>query len=379
MNLVVDENISFGQEAFSQFGNVKLLHGRKIINEELKNADVLIVRSITKVNKELLENTPVKFVGTATIGTDHIDLEYLNSRGIYFKDAAGCNADAVTEYVFTSILNFAVDNSFSIEGQSIGVIGIGNIGSRISRLAEWLGMDVLKNDPPQQRKTGDQDYVSLEEALRADIITFHVPLNLDGIDKTFHLIDERKLSTLREKQIIINASRGQVIDNPVLLKFISEKNLLVNLDVWENEPAINVNLLNWVHLASPHIAGYSLEGKINGTVIIYKALCNFLNAAATWSPFLPEVQNNEIKINYDGNLTKTLHEIFNSVYPIKEDDSRMRAMKNMKDKDRAAYFDKLRKEYPLRREFKNYKVTLSNADEKIVNALRKFRFYVEAN
>ncbi len=377
MILVVDENISFAEEAFSQFGEVRLLPGRKITRETLLSADALIVRSITKVDESLLRDTPVKFVGTATIGTDHIDLEYLNSNKIIFKDAAGCNADAVAEYVFTSISLLANEYSFSFEEKTLGVIGVGNIGSRVARLAESVGMKVLKNDPPLQRRTGSNEYVSLEKALNADIITFHVPLNLEGVDKTFHLINAEKLSSLKRGTILINASRGQVIDNSVLVKFIKEKSLLVNLDVWENEPDINIDLLNQVCIATPHIAGYSLEGKINGTVIIYNALCSFLKVKPMWNPIFQKVRENEITINYNGKLTATLTNIFKSAYAIKEDDARMRRIENLEKKDRSAYFDKLRKEYPFRREFSNYKAVISNGDERILNIIKNFRFQVE--
>ncbi len=377
MILVVDENISFAEEAFSQFGEVRLLPGRKITRETLLSADALIVRSITKVDESLLRDTPVKFVGTATIGTDHIDLEYLNSNKIIFKDAAGCNADAVAEYVFTSISLLANEYSFSFEEKTLGVIGVGNIGSRVARLAESVGMKVLKNDPPLQRRTGSNEYVSLEKALNADIITFHVPLNLEGVDKTFHLINAEKLSSLKRGTILINASRGQVIDNSVLVKFIKEKSLLVNLDVWENEPDINIDLLNQVCIATPHIAGYSLEGKINGTVIIYNALCSFLKVKPMWNPIFQKVRENEITINYNGKLTATLTNIFKSAYAIKEDDARMRRIENLEKKDRSAYFDKLRKEYPFRREFSNYKAVISNGDERILNIIKSFRFQVE--
>ncbi|MHB8851949.1 MAG: 4-phosphoerythronate dehydrogenase [Ignavibacteriaceae bacterium] len=377
MILVVDENISFAEEAFSQFGEVRLLPGRKITRETLLSADALIVRSITKVDENLLRDTPVKFVGTATIGTDHIDLEYLKSNKIIFKDAAGCNADAVAEYVFTSISLLANEYSFSFEEKTLGVIGVGNIGSRVARLAESVGMKVLKNDPPLQRRTGSNEYVSLEKALNADIITFHVPLNLEGVDKTFHLINAEKLSSLKRGTILINASRGQVIDNSVLVKFIKEKSLLVNLDVWENEPDINIDLLNQVCIATPHIAGYSLEGKINGTVIIYNALCSFLKVKPMWNPIFQKVRENEITINYNGKLTATLTNIFKSAYAIKEDDARMRRIENLEKKDRSAYFDKLRKEYPFRREFSNYKAVISNGDERILNIIKNFRFQVE--
>ncbi|MHB8578355.1 MAG: 4-phosphoerythronate dehydrogenase [Ignavibacteriaceae bacterium] len=377
MILVIDENISFAEEAFSQFGEIRLLHGRKITRETLLSADALIVRSITKVDENLLRDTPVKFVGTATIGTDHIDLEYLKSHKIFFKDAAGCNADAVAEYVFTSISQFANSYSFPFEEKTLGVIGVGNIGSRVARLAESIGMKVIKNDPPLQRKTGSKEFVSLEEALNADIITFHVPLNLEGADKTFHLIDEKKLSSLKNRTILINASRGQVIDNSILVKYIKEKSLLVNLDVWENEPEINIDLLQQVCIVTPHIAGYSLEGKINGTVIIYNALCSFLKVKPAWNPAFQRVQQNEIIINFNGKLTAALNNIFKHAYSIKEDDARMRIIESLENKDRSVYFDKLRKEYPFRREFSNYKVVISNADERILDIIKSFRFQVE--
>ena len=377
MNLVVDENISFAEEAFSQFGEVKLLHGRQITKDEINAADILIVRSITKVNKDLLEGTPVKFAGTATIGTDHIDLEYLKKRNIFFKDAAGCNADAVAEYVFTVISHFAFENAFSIEDKMIGIVGIGNIGSRIARLAENIGMPIIKNDPPLERKLGKAGFSNLEKIFTADIVTFHVPLNLDGIDKTYHLINEEELLKLKDNAVLINASRGQVITNDDLVKIRNRKKLFVNLDVWENEPDINPILLNQINLATPHIAGYSLEGKVNGTKIIYDSLCNYLNIEPTWSPVLPKISDNEIKIDYDGNLTTALYKIFNKIYPIKEDDDKLRLAVKMNNKERAIYFDKLRKNYPLRREFSNYKIKATNADAKFVKVLNSFRFNVE--
>ncbi|MEE9571880.1 MAG: NAD(P)-dependent oxidoreductase, partial [Candidatus Neomarinimicrobiota bacterium] len=207
MKLVVDENIAFAEEAFSQFGDVLLFSGRKITNDILSNADALIVRSITNVDENLLQNTNIKFVGTATIGTDHFDTNYLNENNIVFADARGCNADSVAEYVFTALLKIAVDNKFTLKNRSIGIIGIGNIGSRVVKYAEALGLKVYKNDPPKQRAGEGSNYVSLEEALQANIVTLHVPLNKTGIDKTFHLFDEKKLNELKNNTIIINSSR----------------------------------------------------------------------------------------------------------------------------------------------------------------------------
>ncbi len=376
MNIVIDENITFAQEAFEHFGNIKLLHGRKITNSELKNTDALIVRSITKVNGKLLKDTPVKFVGTATIGTDHIDLDYLRSRNIYFSDAKGCNADAVAEYVFTSILKIAVEQNISLAEKTIGVVGVGNIGSRIVRLANALGMKVLMNDPPLQRKTGSKEFVPLKEIYSADIITLHVPLNLEGEDKTVHLFNDGNIDLLKDRIIFINASRGQVVDNIALLYMINKKNLHVVFDVWENEPDINIDLLKKVYFASPHAAGYSLEGKVNGTVMIYNALCKFLNKELKWKPAFPVIQNPVIEADSKNNIEQILNKVFNSVYDIKRDDDQMRNMIGMQDNERPKYFDSLRKNYPLRREFNNYKIILNSSDDNLLKILKAFRFEI---
>ena len=376
MNIVIDENISFAGEAFSQFGNVKLLQGRKITNSELKDADILIVRSITRVDKELLLNTPVQFVGTATIGTDHIDLDYLKSRKIFFTDAKGCNADAVAEYVFTSVFYLANKYGLKIKDKTIGVAGVGNIGSRIVRLAKTLGMNVLKNDPPLQRESSSNEFVSLDQIYDADIITMHVPLNKEGIDRTLHLFNNDNLRKLRNEIIFINASRGPVVDNNALLDISCSKNLKIVLDVWENEPGINIDLLEKVEFGTPHIAGYSLEGKINGTAMIYKALCKYLKAPPSWNPNLPAVEDPVIEIDPDKNFEELLHQIFYRVYNIKNDDNRMRLIKEKPVEERPAYFDMLRKNYPFRREFSNFKIKMISENEEIENILRSFRFEI---
>lgn len=376
MNIVVDENISYAKEAFSGFGNIRLLHGRKITNAELRDADALIVRSITHVNKELLGGTPVKFVGTATIGTDHIDLEYLRSQEIFFTDAKGCNADAVAEYVFTSIFYLTHKYGTDIKDKTIGVVGIGNIGSRIVRLAKSVGMQVLKNDPPLQRQSGSSEYVPLKNIYDADIITLHVPLNKEGIDKTVRLFNHENLSKLKDGIIFINASRGQVVDNNALLSAVNSKKLKAVLDVWENEPEINTSLLDNVEFGTPHIAGYSLEGKINGTVLIYNALCTYLDITPAWKPVLPAVENSEVKISSGKNIEEAMYRIFNGIYDIKRDDMNMRLIKEKPPAERPAYFDLLRKHYPLRREFSNYQIKLTQTDEELIKILSAFRFKI---
>ena len=376
LNIIVDENIVFAKEAFALFGNVTLLSGREINNSILKDADILIVRSITKVDKELVKNTPVKFVGTATIGTDHIDLEYLKKNKIAFADAKGCNAYSVAEYLVVSLLNLSVRFNFTLKEKSIGIVGVGNVGSKVAKFADALGMKVLLNDPPLQRAGNNNSFVSLDEILNADIITLHVPLNLSGIDRTYHLFDKKKLMGLKDGTILINTSRGAVIKNQELLEIIDTKKLKVVLDVWENEPDINIDLLNKVIIGTPHIAGYSLEGKINGTKMIFDALADYLNLNISFNFTKEAPTNSLLSFEKSETIEKDLDQIVSKIYPIQRDDKLMRKMLNMSREERIKYFDLLRKDYPIRREFNNYRIELKNFDGKTKNILTNLRFNI---
>jgi erythronate-4-phosphate dehydrogenase len=374
IKIIADENIEFLEEAFSALGELTKLPGRQISNKELSEANVLLIRSVTQINESLLRGTKIKFVGTATIGSDHVDKDYLISNKIFFTDAAGCNSDAVTEYFFTALFQIAAEEDIDLRNKTIGIVGVGNIGGRIARMANAIGLKVLKNDPPLKRNTGSPEYLELDELMEADIITLHVPLIKDGIDKTLHLFDSERLHKLKDGSILINTSRGSVIDNAALNKTISHKELSVILDVWENEPNINTELLNKVKIGTPHIAGYSLEGKVNGTVILYKALCNFLKMPPSWEPQLAEV-NGRITIP-DAEVQKSLQEIFSSIYKIREDDSNTRKIKNLGAKEREFYFDSLRKNYPLRREFTNFRVQLNTQNTELEKIIKAFRFRI---
>jgi erythronate-4-phosphate dehydrogenase len=374
MNIIVDENIAYAKKAFSEYGDVHLVDGRKITNSQLKNVDALIVRSITNVNSAQLDGTKVKFVGTATIGSDHIDLNYLEKNNITFADAKGCNADSVAEYVFTALLKIAADENIRLNKKSIGVVGIGNIGSRVVRIAEALGMLVLQNDPPLERKGNGKKYVSLDEILQADIITMHVPLNKGGRDNTVHLLNKDNLNQIRDGAIIVNTSRGVVIDNDALYNITQSKKLYNILDVWENEPGVNIDLLNIAKIGTAHIAGYSLEGKVNGTGMIYYALCNFAGIPPSWKPELPKVGNKEFVLDDSKNDELKLYNLLRAIYKVEGDDRRMRNMIKMKRGERRNYFDLLRKEYPIRREFSNFTVKLREEELYLKEILETLRF-----
>lgn len=376
LKLVIDENISFAKEAFENYGKILLLNGREINNEILKDADVLLVRSITKVDEKLLSKTKVKFVGTATIGTDHIDKEYLTNSRIYFTDAKGCSADAVAEFVFCGLLKILNQQQKKLNDLTIGIVGVGNIGRRVESFAKMLGMKVKLNDPPLKRLTSDKKYIGLDEALQSDIITFHIPLNKSGIDKTFHLLDEKKLNLIKNNSILVNTSRGEVIDNNALLSFIDKKNLSVVLDVWENEPNINSALLQKINYGTCHIAGYSFEGKINGTKILYDKFCDYFKLEKKWLPVFPKADNSLILVSSKLKIEELLNNIFSLIYNIENDDKKLREIKFIQPSEIGKYFDKLRKEYAVRREFSNYTIKIEPPDEYTAEILKRFRFKV---
>lgn len=375
LKILVDENIAFADRAFNSLGKVELVPGRSISNQLIKDSDILIVRSITKVDRDLLRNTKVKFVGTATIGTDHIDLDYLKENKIVFADAKGCNAFSVAEYVIAALTNLAVKLNLTLRDKSIGIIGVGNIGSKVAGFTTALGMDVLLNDPPLKRLGDTRNFAELDEIFECDIVTLHVPLNLTGEDKTFHLFDFEKLKKLKTNSILINTSRGAVINNSDLLKVIDKKHLNVVLDVWENEPDVNIELLKKIQIGTPHIAGYSYEGKVNGTKMIYDSLCNFLGAENTFSFDLPVPENSVLAIKKSGCIEERLNELISKVYSITKDDLRMREMINMPYEKRRIDFDKQRKNYPARREFINYQVLSDDLTEEEKTLLSSLRFH----
>ena len=377
MKIVVDENIPQALEAFGNFGEIILSSGRKISNKLLSDADILIVRSITIVNEDLLKRTKVKFVGTATAGTDHIDIEFLNKNKIAFADAAGCNSYSVAEYFISALVQLYKKNNVSLKNKTLGVVGCGNVGSKVARFSKELGLEVLINDPPLERKYGSKDFVTIEEILKCDIISLHVPLNLTGIDKTFHLINEENLKQIKSGTILINTSRGEVIENYALKKrLINYADLITVLDVWENEPLIDYELLSKVDIGTAHIAGYSLEGKVNGTEIIYKKLCNFLNVPSSWQPKYPSIPESVITIDTNKKFEEHFYNIFKEIYKIDDDDKLLREGINFDSELQSKHFDLLRKNYSIRREFNNYSIKLTADNEELKRKFETLRFKV---
>jgi len=374
--IIIDENIAFADKAFNHLGVVETVPGRSISNQLLKDADILIVRSITRVDEHLLKDTNVKFVGTATIGTDHIDLNYLKRKKIAFADAKGCNAFSVAEYVVALFFYLSVKYNFILKDKSIGIVGVGNIGSKVARFAEVLGMEFLLNDPPLERIGVPGKFVSLNEILKCDIITLHTPLNPSGIDKTLHLINKDNLAALKENTILINTSRGAVVNNNDLLETIKRKRIIAVLDVWENEPEINSELLERTDIATPHIAGYSYEGKANGTIMIYESLCKFLNAEKKFDFQFPVITDPVIEINLSERFENNMNQLISKIYSIADDNKRMRKISGMSNSEIIKGFDKQRKNYPIRREFNNYKIKSTNLNEKIKSVLSDLRFKI---
>lgn len=380
MVIVADKKIAYVKEAFAPFGEVRLLAPSEITREKLLGADALLVRSVTNVNQELLQGTNVRFIGTATIGADHVDANYLRQQNISFARAAGCNSTAVSEYILTVLLWLANRFSFRLKGKTLGIVGVGNIGTKVARVAQALKMKVLLNDPPLARTTGDSRYLPLDKLMRSDILTLHVPLNRNGQDATYHLFDEKRFNRMKSGAILINSCRGSVVSGKDLASAIRRKKLRAGvLDVWENEPNIDLELLNLTSLATPHIAGYSLEGKVRGTQLIYEAFCRAFELTSRWSevPGLPAPLNRTLRVDPESaSREHLLWDIVRTCYDIEHDDSALRKIRTSDAGQRSTCFEGLRSGYPLRREFFNTKIQFTRPDSGLQDILQDLGFSV---
>jgi erythronate-4-phosphate dehydrogenase len=404
MKIVADRNIPFVAKCFSSVGEVKVVEGRQITPEAVRDAEILLVRSVTKVGAELLSGSKVRFVGTATIGFDYIDVVFLRQNNIGFASAPGSNANSAAEYVIAALLEIGQRDDIDLEDKSIGIIGAGNVGGRAAKKASALGMKVYLNDPPLQRYknshrehrehrvnkeldnallrieqlTGKAEFLPIEELFGCDFITLHTPLTFEGIDRTFHLADENFFKSLKERCVFINTSRGGVVDSGALKATIRAGKLrAVVLDVWENEPNIDMELLRMVDIGTPHIAGYSLDGKIAGMIMIYKAACKYFGLEATYDieDFLPEPTVRQLRINpKSGTEQDVLAGAVQKVYDIRKDDARLRWILERPAEKRGEFFDSLRRNYPVRREFGNTLIVLEEPCKTVVEKLAGIGF-----
>lgn len=367
MKIYIDENIPYGESFFNAFGELHFFSGRTVTAEQLSDADVLLVRSITKVDQSLLHlNNSLKFVGTATIGTDHIDQSYLQSRNITFSSAPGCNKISVAEYILSSLLVLAEKKQLQLKQKSVAIVGAGNTGSAVYQHLSALGMDCKLYDPPLQLAGDKRQFCDFDEVIKADIISLHVPKITTGDYPTVHMFDASVLNKLTSEQILLNTSRGEVIDNKALLKQAQAGHSpILVLDVWENEPSVEKQLLPFIDIATPHIAGYSLDGKARGTEMLYQALCNTLEQKIEHKAedFIVQAALSNLTIEQQINQS-ILKRLVHLIFDVRRDDALFRQMIDQPDG-----FDIMRKTYSERREFSTLNVNAPASQTQLLRSL----------
>ena len=368
MKIICDRNLPYAKEAFSTLGDVSIMDGRLIQPKDLTDTELLIIRSTCKVNRTLLEKSAVRFIGCGIIGTDHLDIPYLKERGTPWVSAPGCNAESVATYVTAALLLLGRP----LEGLTLGVVGAGNVGIRVARKGRALGLRVLANDPPRQNNSSDeeaQSFVGYDTILaESDIITYHVPMVMDGAWPTWHLLDGAAIARMKPGVVLFNAARGAVADTDALINARrSGKVSALVVDCWEGEPLVRTDLLPHTLLATPHIAGHSFEGKVNGTRQVYQAACQFLGVKPSYDFHLPPPPVPEIALNAKGQTDEAvLRDLVHAVYPILSDDARFRAGCVGDAASRRRAFDFMRGHYPeSRRQFETTRVMLSNASDSL--------------
>ena len=369
MLIIADKNIPFLKDCCKD--KVKYLPADKINHSSIKNADILLIRTRTKTNQALLKDSKVNYIASATIGTNHIDQRYLKENSINWTNSPGCNANSVLVYMTAALMTLKRNYSLELNKLTLGVIGYGNTGKKTASLANCLGMNLLINDPPLEKKTTDAKFCSLQYLLKhSHIIALHVPYNKIGAYKTHHLISKKEIKLLSKNNFVINVCRGEIICNRQLqLALENNKIKQAILDVWENEPNINQQLVNNVLLGTPHIAGYSADGKANAT----KTLINFINKyhpnhIIDTNPHqhIPKTKDNIIDISKNdyNNFEDLINDIIDYCYDIKEDSKRL--------KNYPENFEKQRNNYPIRRDFSYYQIKLAN--KKFISRLKSLGF-----
>jgi len=371
IKIVADNKIPFLKGVLEPFAHVKYLGGVETDNSVVRDVDALITRTRTKCDSKTLSKSRVKIIATATIGFDHIATDYCSNNGIEWSNAPGCNAGSVKQYIASVLATIAVEKGVNLSNKTIGIVGVGNVGSKVKDLAQGLGMNVLLNDPPREEKEGENDFVDMETILaKCDFITFHVPLKKQGAYKTMHMGNKAFFLKCKKDVVIINSSRGEVINNDELV-YALDHEIVGNavIDVWENEPHINLALLKSVFVATPHVAGYSVDGKANGTAKSVQSISKYFNfPLKNWYPEnLPKPKEPIVNIDakdmtFQDICVKAIHH----TYRVLEDDNKLRSTPES--------FEQQRGSYPFRREFGAYKLIIKNGSDEFVEMLNKIGF-----
>ncbi len=371
IKIVADNKIPFLKGVLDEIAEVHYIPGRKIGHEHVKDADALIVRTRTKCDEHLLEGTPVKYIATATIGYDHLDIDYLKKKQITWGNAPGCNSGSVMQYVASSLAYITGKTGRPFKNLTMGIIGAGHVGRKVERLARLMGMNVLLNDPPRERKEGRNSFTDLELLLaESDIVTLHVPLNKSGRDKTLHMASHNFLSKMKKGAWLVNTSRGEVLNTGAVREsLLNEHTAGTILDVWENEPDIDRGLLELSDIGTPHIAGYSMDGKANGTAQSVRAISRFFGLGMDdWYPeSIPSPSGSILQIENSLLSPEQLAKIvFYHTYDILADSYRLKA--------NPEYFEKLRDNYPPRREFGAFSVKFNDPADRNIEILQSLGF-----
>ena len=382
MQIICAETVLLGREAFSHIGQTQIIPDREINATHLRTADALIVRSKTKVNETLLAGTPIKFVATATAGTDHMQTDWLTDHGITWHAAPGCNANSVAEYVCAGLLELTQKKGYSLAGKTAALIGHGHVGQAVEKKLRALGIRVLKNDPPKAAQSEAHDYLPLAQILpEADIVSLHTPLIEQGVWSTRALADYRFFELLKPGAIFINTARGENMDTDALHSAKQAQSLSsVMLDVWNPEPNIRPETIQLTDIATPHIAGHSYEGKLNGTLACLHALCTYAGLPNDWdaTPYLPKNSCPKVTIDVDAHASQEalLNYTIKQLYSITKDDHALRFHLPDDEIRRAVYFDGLRKNYRVRREFSNTEIKLTRPHEPLEHVLSELGFSI---
>jgi erythronate-4-phosphate dehydrogenase len=380
MLIIADAKTVFAREAFQRLGDVRYLKTAEITRSALHDADAVVVRSETRVGRDLLEGTAVRFVGTATIGTDHIDLDYLHDREIGFASAPGSNANSVAEYMVAALLEFSHLKAMSLQGKTIGIVGVGNVGSKVVRVAQGLGMEVLLNDPPLAEVSRDPKFLTLDEIMDADFISLHVPLTDGGPHPTYHLFGANRIGKMKPGSVLINTARGAVVDTEPLKADLQRGHLGgAILDVWEQEPDIDRELLASVDIGTPHIAGFSLDGKHNAVRMLFDAICGHFGIDAAWKEIhdLPKPVPDQLLAPDTSEGEKAIRQVVSHCYDILQDDRNLRGVLSASPAVCSSYFRALRSDYPSRWEFLNWRVSFPHPNPDLQRILKTLGFRIE--